>query len=248
MDEAAPAAGAAAEKKRRLLRRPPTSLIVTLLGIALTAWLLPAFTRQLDDRQKAHELKAAVVGQAAAASARALTGGEQLILSARGRRSSRILQPLPSAEREWAISSLEIESRLGAYFPRQIVTAWQKYSLLVDFSLSAAAGANPKAMGSVASTEAIQSPDAALSKPLRANLNRSLASVVHFTYDWRTTSRPHISERERDRERKPVFDEFQRRVEVSLLRVEQQITVLVLAAHPTGYSTTTHDLLRDLIP
>src|SRR5690242_11337061 len=72
MDEAAPAAGAAVEKKRRLLRRVPTALLVTLLGIALTAWLLPAFTRQWDDRAKARELKASLASDIAAATARAI--------------------------------------------------------------------------------------------------------------------------------------------------------------------------------
>jgi hypothetical protein len=72
-EEAAPEAGAAVEKKRPLLRRIPTPLIVTLLGIGLTAWLLPAFTRQWDDRQKAHEIKAALAFQIAAATADAVT-------------------------------------------------------------------------------------------------------------------------------------------------------------------------------
>jgi hypothetical protein len=73
MDEAAPAeAGAAAGKKRPLLRRVPTSLIVTLLGIGISAWLIPAFTRQWDDRQKALELKVAVVAQIASATSQAL--------------------------------------------------------------------------------------------------------------------------------------------------------------------------------
>jgi hypothetical protein len=49
-----------AEPRQRSWRRVkvPTSVVVTLVGIALTAWLLPAFTRQWDDRQKARELKA----------------------------------------------------------------------------------------------------------------------------------------------------------------------------------------------
>src|SRR5436305_1490816 len=57
MSEAAPAAaGVAAEKKRRLLRRIPTSVVLTMLGIALRAWLLPAISRQWVDRQKARDL------------------------------------------------------------------------------------------------------------------------------------------------------------------------------------------------
>src|SRR6266513_667328 len=82
MTEAAPAEQAvAAGKKKRLFNRIPTSLLVTLIGIALTAWLLPAFTRQWDDRQKAHELKAALASQVAVATAKSLTRSrEQLRL------------------------------------------------------------------------------------------------------------------------------------------------------------------------
>jgi hypothetical protein len=52
--------------------RLPTSLLVTLVGLALSAWLLPAITRQWDDRQKAHDLQASLVEDMSTASARAL--------------------------------------------------------------------------------------------------------------------------------------------------------------------------------
>jgi hypothetical protein len=67
-------AAEAAERKRRL--RLPTTVAVTVLGIALSAWLIPAFTRQWDDRQKARELKASLVTEMAAATAAALTSGK----------------------------------------------------------------------------------------------------------------------------------------------------------------------------
>ena len=47
----------------------PTSIVVTFLGIALTAWLLPAFTRQWEDRQKARELQAGIADNIALATA-----------------------------------------------------------------------------------------------------------------------------------------------------------------------------------
>jgi hypothetical protein len=97
MDKAVPAEAGDAAGKKRLLRRVPTSLVVTLLGIALTAWLLPAITRQWNDRQKAHELKAAVVAQIAAATARALTGGEDILRSPGRPDPGKYLQPLPRA-------------------------------------------------------------------------------------------------------------------------------------------------------
>src|SRR5262249_21299243 len=66
------------EKKRPLLRRVPSSLIVTLIGIALTAWLLPAFTRQWDDRQKARDLKASLADEMSAATATLLSTSDRL--------------------------------------------------------------------------------------------------------------------------------------------------------------------------
>src|SRR5215469_17017810 len=88
MSDAAPAAGAEeaakaepkAENKPllRRLRRPPTALLVTLLGIALTAWLLPAVTRQWNDRQSAHAVQAGIVSDMTAATARVFQGGDAL--------------------------------------------------------------------------------------------------------------------------------------------------------------------------
>src|SRR4051812_9873136 len=101
MDEAAPAVGAAVEKKRPLLHRLPTSVVVTLLGVALTAWLLPAFTKQWDDRQKAHELKTAIVTDIASATAGAMIGGEA-IWSGKGVNN-------PHVAENWSLASLQIE-------------------------------------------------------------------------------------------------------------------------------------------
>ena len=59
--EAAPAGPAERKRKTllgRLFSRIPSSLFVTVFGIALTAWLLPAFTRQWDDRKDARALTA----------------------------------------------------------------------------------------------------------------------------------------------------------------------------------------------
>src|SRR5215470_7288837 len=115
MTEDTPAvAGVAAEQKRSLRRRVPTSLIVTLAGILLTAWLVPAFTRQWDDRQKAQELKSALVADMGSASARALTGGEP-IWSGGKADTKRVLT-------DWDSSSLRVETRLRAYFGSELVT------------------------------------------------------------------------------------------------------------------------------
>src|SRR6478672_11646487 len=113
MDEAAPADGAAAEKKRRLLRRVPTALLVTLLGIALTAWLLPAFTRQWDDRQKALELKANAADDIATVTARMSRDCVQVMRSPNAKVRAR---RYTDGFGRWQESSFRMETRLDAYF------------------------------------------------------------------------------------------------------------------------------------
>src|SRR3954452_1663024 len=121
MAEAAPGeAAAAAEPKRPLLRRIPTSMLVTLLGIALTAWLLPAFTHQWDDRQKAQELKTGIVADMASETSRALIAGEAIW--------SRRKVDKEKALDDWSVASLRLETRLRAYFGPDVVSAWEIYT------------------------------------------------------------------------------------------------------------------------
>jgi hypothetical protein len=156
MSEGAPAAGATAEKKRP---RVPTPVVVTLLGIGLSAWLLPAITRQWGDRQKAHELKAALVTDIASASSRVLLGGEALWRDPdcpgypTGATTSNKAIPIPTQKQTdrcnaiigrhrqrvaakiddpWAIASNQLETRLRAYVNAKAVTAWELYSWFVD--------------------------------------------------------------------------------------------------------------------
>jgi hypothetical protein len=111
-NEAASEAKAPVEKKRSLLHRIPTPLIVTLVGVALTAWLLPAFTKQWDDRQKARDLKAAIEADMASATADALTGGDTVVTSQSWAHPT---FKAPAAETKWARTSLEIQAKLQTY-------------------------------------------------------------------------------------------------------------------------------------
>lgn len=235
MDEAAPAeAGAAAEKKRRhLLRRVPTPLIVTLVGIALTAWLLPAFTRQWDDRQKAHEVKAALAGQIATATADELTKN---ILAARVtdrlRRQAERRHPhdtrkaqggIPvinnAAERVvgdlWLKHRIALEANLRANFTStKIVTALHEYNLAMS------------ELGDLASGWA---PDVPL-----------LANELSLTSSEKATLRNWIP----DVGSETLIDVLAE----AFLREENSLIVTVLNGHVVGYSTNTHDLINDLIP
>src|SRR3954447_9135903 len=67
---------AEAEPAKAPRRRVPTAVLVSILGIALSAWLLPAVTRQWDDRQKERELKAQIIAQMASSTAKAVVAGE----------------------------------------------------------------------------------------------------------------------------------------------------------------------------
>lgn len=167
MDEAAPAAVAVAEEntKRRFLRRVPTPLVVTLVGIALTAWLLPAFTRQWDDRQKAHELQAGIVADMASATAQVVIGGDALwsldscggaAPASGGPKPASVPAEVPfslatclrdwrrSVQRAatkvydpWSLASVQLEARLRAYCGAKVVAAWQLFSWFVDTFVAA---------------------------------------------------------------------------------------------------------------
>ena len=248
MSEAAPAPGAeAAEKKRPLLRRVPTPLLVTLLGIALSAWLLPALTRQWDDRQKANELKAALVAQIASASAKALIGGQDTLVNRVRQisRAGRVAAPLtaPAGERRWAIASTAIEARMRAYFPG-IHIAWRDYAAFVDGLLLEAAYVDPESSPEAMATQ-LGLAEAQQPSWFRDSFNRLARLLGHprelFPIPPRNLNAPGPKNLE---DYLGVYQQMY----VFLLGAQQLVAQHLLAANPTGYSVTTHDLIHDLIP
>lgn len=244
MDEASPAeAEAAPEKKRPFLHRVPTSLLVALVGIALTAWLLPAFTRQWDDRQKAHELKAALATQLAVATAKSVI---------RSREELRVVLGKPNGgaymfegayihlEESWLADSIEIEAKLRADFHSSALlaqfhgynrTMQTLFQLVTDpwtmwdngygddgYSIAGYASKNARLLG-VTRTE--------------------LGNVLQYV-----TGRSSMGIAAPGGANDYLFTEIANGV----LAKEQALAVGISAAHAEGYSTTTHDLLNDLIP
>jgi hypothetical protein len=136
MEAAATAVPAPAGAAARLRRRPrvPTSIVVAVLGVALGSWLIPAFTRQWDDRQKAGELKALVVADIASATGRALMDAQAASAAAGGDRSSQ------ATIRDWSLASLQIRAKLQAYFGPTAVDRWALVSQYVTSTLSVAYG------------------------------------------------------------------------------------------------------------
>lgn len=133
-------AGAAehAAARRRLWDRVPTPVVVAFLGIVVGSWLIPALTRQWDDRQKANEVRAAVTYEAAAATARALSDAQQASLAGLWKGNS--APSTSAAAQEWAIASLRIQARLQTYFGRRALERWQLVSRYVSTTLSLAYG------------------------------------------------------------------------------------------------------------
>lgn len=244
--DAAPAASA----ERSGFRLPvPKAVLVTVLGFALSAWLVPAMTRQWDDRQKVHGLKAEVVAEMASVSARALLAGEAVWSG----------QQLTSRERkrvenEWGLSTLELEARLRAYFPRSVVTGWEIYAWAVDRFLDAH---SPSAS---AALEAAVRSDAPLD-PLVAD---AAAQLLTLDADgpapsFGISAGTPISDSKNIPRLQKMLPEFERYKQIApyarwtafekrLLDLEQAVADQVLRSHVAGFSTTPRDLMNDLLP
>ena len=123
----------------RLVRRwIPKSLVIAVIGIGLSSWLVPAFTRQWDDRQKAGDLKAALVTEMATATGRAVLDAQALSNVNPGTRPSPAARA--AAVKEWSVAALKVKARLGAYFGPAAVDAWEVVTYYVNATLSHAFG------------------------------------------------------------------------------------------------------------
>jgi hypothetical protein len=233
VDEEAPGGEPAREGQRaRGLPRVPTPLIVTVLGITLSAWLLPAVTRQWDDRQKAHDLKAALVAEMAPATADALTDLPDL--SWRSARSHPTLKnfvagyftTLPQ-ERTWSQSSLTIEGKLRSYFGDGLGSEWRDYRTLVALALVDASRHAPSIPVHTVSTD-----------PEFATVHKE---IERFQRALDKLASPDTL----------AYLEFQNSLDLlqtDLLSLEERIAADVLRSHVAGYSTTPGDFLHDLVP
>jgi hypothetical protein len=239
-----------AEARRR---KVPTSVVVTFAGIALTAWLLPAFTRQWDDRQKAQELKAAIVADMTSATAPALVGGEA-IWADPPRKVNRL-----KIANDWARSSLVVEARLRAYLPQRIVAAWQIYTWMVDRFVAGKRGQAQAALLSADKSLHDEEqpthldPDAASAAAHVLDIGRLAHRGPSFEAAGRLEQsallgvedalEPYLEISEDASETSTVTD-----VQSTIVAFQEELTREVLAAHANGFSTSGRDLLNDLLP
>ena len=233
---------------RRLLRLAKAAGL-TVLGLALTAWLLPAMTRQWDDRQKEHELKAAVISDMASATARALVAGEAIW-------PRQTPSPEPASTHAWDVSALEIAARLGTYFSPSVVASWEIYAWAVDRFLddhsdSAVAGLtdavgtkklDPAVAGAMAQ---LLAPGAGRTVPPTLTFGPNLLGTdAEDLATLRTMLSPELAQ---DRAAFQGLAEWTY-LEKRILDLERAVAAQVLHSHATGFSTTTGDLLRNLVP
>jgi 1-acyl-sn-glycerol-3-phosphate acyltransferase len=254
MSQAAPAEGAAAEKKRPLLRRVPTSLLVTLLGIGLSAWLLPAVSRQWDDRQKARSLQASLVTQISTATADALAAGRSLLL-----RPPKSVRPPAKAlasnraTAAWSTASIQTEARLRSYFPESVVESWATYSYDLGVFLQDLATPGTGFSGPTPIYFPPTIPLATLGAIEKGREYRAAFRAERQTLSARERYFGHLrghSAEKRDRlevDLIAVVNGYSR-AETRWLKVEEGINSEILAARPRGFSTTWRDLFHDLIP
>jgi hypothetical protein len=87
--------------------------LLAVIVIGLSSWLIRAITRQWDDRQKAGDLKAALVADTATATGRAVLDAQAFSSQA-----SAGTRPSPAARaasvKEWSVAALEVRARPDA--------------------------------------------------------------------------------------------------------------------------------------
>ncbi len=122
----------------------PKPILLTLFGAAISAWLVPAFTRQWQDRQKEREIKVALVSDIGDSTSDALVTSQYVANRA---------FPGGNGQSEynrftlgWARRSAQIEAKLRAYFPdNSLVDDWREYSIVVQNDFYLLTGGSGKA-------------------------------------------------------------------------------------------------------
>jgi hypothetical protein len=145
--EAPPEATQAEENPshRRWLRVSSTPLLATLVGVVLSAWLIPAFTHQWNDRQKARDVQASVVSEIVSATAKALNDA-QIASDAQAWKTTRATVPsaangwTAAAANHWSVATQRIKARLGIYFGASASERWTTMSNYVTSTLFYASG------------------------------------------------------------------------------------------------------------
>jgi hypothetical protein len=203
-----------------LWQRIPKPVLITLFGALVSAWLVPAFTRQYQDRQKEREIKVALVSEIGDATSDALVTSQFLAA-----------QTFPQGGQaefnrvalDWSRRSAEIDAKLAAYFPgNDIVSDWQRYATVVQRTYYLVTrDRGPRKDEALATVRDFAGPDAHVEWKL-------FTPSMHYEDPAALENYLALSDR--------------------VLERRTELIQEVLDAHAKGFSTTTGHLVRDLVP
>ena len=201
-------------------------MLATLLGIGLTAWFIPALTRQWQDQQRARELKAAVVTRISRDTTDALivssfitNGRFQKLTPGEAPRVPRSM--FNDLDLTWERNRQEIEAQLLAFFPGA-APAWHAYSQLVRGTYWLITERRRGRADTV------------------TNLKAVLPAPLHDDVD--ELEDPYWNEPDFAPRRAYFF------VSRALLKEKSEISEDILEADPVSLSTDTSDFFQDLVP
>ena len=206
--------------RRSRWRGSSKPVLITLFGAAVSAWLVPAFTRQYQDRQKEREIKVELVSQIGHSTSDALVTSQFIAAQTFPRGGQSEFNRLAL---DWARESAEIEAKLAAYFPaNRVVREWREYAVLVERTFYLVTrDRGPR------KNEALRAVRADVGSDADIDWDVFLPSL---NYDDPDALESYLA------------------VSQQVLSRKAELVEDVLDAHAQGFSTTTSHLLRDLLP
>lgn len=204
----------------------PKPILFTLFGAAVSAWLVPAFTRQWQDRQKEREIKVALVSQVGDSTSDALVTSQYLANQAFPGGS--VQAEYNRFSLEFSRQSAQIEAKLQAYFPGQrLVDDWRTYSVVVQNDFYLLTG-NPSGKAEAVQTvrRYLESTPGGAERTAGVNWKR----LRSLKFDNASAVEDYVL------------------VSGELLDSRERLTHAVLDANAEGFSTTGGDLIDDLTP
>jgi hypothetical protein len=214
---------------KRLRPRVPTSVVVTLLGAALTVWLAPAFTRQWEDRQEARNLQAGFAEQIVVSAFRTIHDGARL---AYGEGQYDVILA------QWKEAGVTTEVKAKAYFAPPIVRQWTNVVQNVEYFLLVC-----QDIADAHKESAFVRPEEGTAFDFRHERIRSALELLAPTLEQADRAARELAS-DTPSERASGLEAVKSWPFAKVSATADEL----LSAHPSGFSTTRGDLLHDLIP
>lgn len=203
----------------------PKPILLTLFGAVISAWLVPAFTRQWQDRQKEREIKVALVSDIGDSTSDALVTSQYV--ANRAFPGGNGQAEYNRFTLDWARRSAQIEAKLRAYFPdNPLVDDWHEYSIVVQNDFYLLTGGSGKAEAVRTVRQYVESLPGVLEPIARVNWKRLRS--LNFNDQRAVEDYVFVTEQ--------------------LLDGKERLIRAILNANAEGFSTTGGDFIDDLTP